>query len=190
MIPCVRMWKRFERPGSGGAMLTRQLLTFSRRAPSQTEVLDLNDVVQDMHKLFRRLVRESIELRTIPGAELWTIQADAGQMEQVIMNLVVNARDVMPEGGILSIETANVKLDGAFFTSHEMTGVTGDYVMLAVTDTGPGMEENIRERIFDPFFTTKERAPERDWGFPSCTGSSNSAKATSGPAVSRVKEPL
>ncbi len=149
--------EEIRKAGDRGAMLTRQLMTFSRREPSNMEVLDLNEVVQDMKKLLRRLVRESIELRTISAAELWKIQADVGQMEQVIMNLVVNARDVMPNGGTLTIETANVELNRAYFDSHGISGKPGAYVMLAVTDTGPGMDEKIRERIFDPFFTTKER---------------------------------
>jgi len=106
--------EEIRKAGERGAMLTRQLLTFSRREPRQMEILDLNDVVEDMDKLLRRLVRESIELRKIWAPGLWKIRADVGQMEQVIMNLAVNARDVMPEGGTLTVETANVNLDAAF----------------------------------------------------------------------------
>jgi len=162
--------EEIRKAGERGAMLTRQLLIFSRREPQQTELLDLNEVVQDMDKLLRRLVRESIELRMIQAKGLWKIRADVGQMEQVIMNLAVNARDVMLGGGTLTIETANVELDTAFFHAHDVAGEPGSYVMLAVTDTGPGMDKAIRERIFDPFFTTKERGAGTGLGLSTVYG--------------------
>jgi|GEM_PF-3861656 len=162
--------EEIRKAGERGAMLTRQLLTFSRREPRQMEILDLNDVVEDMDKLLRRLVRESIELRMIRAPGLWKIRADVGQMEQVIMNLAVNARDVMPGGGTLTVETANVDLDTAFFHAHDVAGEPGSYVMLAVTDTGPGMDKAIRERIFDPFFTTKERGAGTGLGLSTVYG--------------------
>jgi len=162
--------EEIRKAGERGAMLTRQLLTFSRREPRRMEVLDLNDVVRDMDKLLRRLIRESIELRMIRAPGLWKIRADVGQMEQVIMNLAVNARDVMPGGGTLTVETANVDLDEPFFDAHNVEGVPGPYVMLAVTDTGPGMDKDIRERIFDPFFTTKERGAGTGLGLSTVYG--------------------
>jgi len=145
------------RAGQRGAVLTRQLLTFGRREALHPEILDLNEVVHDMDKLLRRLLRENIELRTVLSPGLWKVQADPGQMEQVIMNLVINARDVMLEGGKLTIETVNVELDGAYIRAHFVEGSAGSYVMLSVTDTGPGMDEETMSRMFEPFFTTKEK---------------------------------
>ena len=162
--------EEIRKAGERGAMLTRQLLTFSRREPHHTEILDLNDVVQDMEKLLRRLVRESIELRTIRASGLWKVRADVGEMEQVIMNLVVNAKDVMPDGGTLTVETANMELDEAYFASHDLKGEPGEYVMVAVTDTGPGMDGAIRDRIFEPFFTTKERGAGTGLGLSTVYG--------------------
>ncbi|MCF8144676.1 MAG: PAS domain S-box protein [Deltaproteobacteria bacterium] len=162
--------EEIRKAGERGAMLTRQLMTFSRREPRQMEILDLNDVVEDMDKLLRRLVRESIELRMIPAPGLWKIRGDVGQMEQVIMNLAVNARDVMPEGGTLTVETANVELDTAFFHAHDVAGEPGSFVMLAVTDTGPGMDKTLQERIFEPFFTTKERGAGTGLGLSTVYG--------------------
>jgi len=162
--------EEIRKAGDRGATLTRQLLAFSRREPRQTEILDLNEVVEDMGKLLRRLVRESIEVRTIRAPGLWKVRADVGQIEQVIMNLAVNARDVMPDGGTLTIETANVELDTAFFHAYGLFEEPGPYVMLAVTDTGPGMDKTIQERIFEPFFTTKERGAGTGLGLSTVYG--------------------
>jgi PAS domain S-box-containing protein len=136
------------------SVLTRQLLTFSRREVVRLRPLDLNAVVGEMAKLIRRLIGEDVELVVRPGHDLDAIVADAGQIEQVIMNLAVNARDAMPSGGRLTIETSNVHLDASF--AGERFGVgPGAYVLLAVSDTGVGMSEETREHLFEPFFTTK-----------------------------------
>jgi len=140
--------------GTRAAELTRQLLIFSRQQVLEPKVLDLNDVLQGMDSLLRRLVGEDVDLVSTPGAVSGNVRVDPGSIEQVIMNLVVNARDAMPTGGQLTIETANVVLDEAYTKEH--LGVTvGEYVLLAVTDTGMGMDRATQARIFEPFFTTK-----------------------------------
>ncbi len=134
--------------------LTRQLLAFSRKQMLAPKVLDLNEVVAENLKMLTRMIGEDIDLVMVPGAALGALRADPGQIDQVIMNLAVNARDAMPQGGKLTIETANVTLDENFARTH--TPLTaGDYVMLAISDTGVGMDNETQSRIFEPFFTTK-----------------------------------
>jgi len=138
------------------ASLTRQLLAFSRRQVLEPKILDLNVIVVDMEKMLHRLIGEHIELTTTLDPELAKVKADPGQVEQVLMNLVVNARDAMPRGGQIAIETNNVELDEHFCRQHPPTE-PGAYVALSVSDTGCGMDPETRARIFEPFFTTKDR---------------------------------
>jgi two-component system cell cycle sensor histidine kinase/response regulator CckA len=137
------------------ASLTRQLLAFSRKQVLQPKVLDLNVVLADVAKMLDRLIGKSIELKVEQGQFLWRVKADPGQMEQVILNLAVNARDAMPQGGKLVIETCNVEIDEAYARSHESVS-PGRYVRLTVGDTGIGMDTQTQARMFEPFFTTKE----------------------------------
>jgi two-component system cell cycle sensor histidine kinase/response regulator CckA len=148
---CSDILKATER----AAALTRQLLAFSRKQILQPQVLDLNAVVADVEKMLRRVIGEDILLVTLPAQNLGAVRADPGQIEQVLLNLAVNARDAMPRGGRLTIETATVDLDALYARSRP--GVEpGPHVMLAVSDTGHGMKQEILDHIFEPFFTTKE----------------------------------
>jgi signal transduction histidine kinase/ActR/RegA family two-component response regulator len=138
------------------AELTHQLLAFSRQQVLEPRLLDLNEVVANMDKMLRRLIGDDVELRTVPATGLGTVRADPGQLEQVILNLVVNARDAMPLGGRISIKTANVDVAATYV--HESTVIPrGEYIGLAVSDTGVGMTSETRARVFEPFFTTKAK---------------------------------
>jgi PAS domain S-box-containing protein len=136
------------------AALIRQLLAFSRKQPTKAEILSLNGVVEGMEKMLGRLIGEDVAIRTYLRGDIGTIRADRSQIEQVIVNLLVNARDAMPRGGTIAIETADVTFDDDYLASHPV-GAKGQYVMLAVTDTGVGIPDEIREKVFEPFFTTK-----------------------------------
>jgi PAS domain S-box-containing protein len=134
--------------------LTRQLLAFSRKQMLAPKVLDLNEVVAENLKMLTRMIGEDIDLVMVPGPLLGAVRADPGQIDQVIMNLAVNGRDAMPQGGKLTIETANVTLDENFARTHAPL-TAGDYIMLGISDTGVGMDDDTQTRIFEPFFTTK-----------------------------------
>ncbi len=143
-----------ERAGKTAAQLTRQLLAFSRREIVDPAILDVNEIVGGMDNMLHRLVGEHINMKTTLAPSLDPVKADRGHVEQVILNLVVNARDAMPDGGLMSIETANVHLTEGV-TSAYLTAPPGHYVMLAVKDTGSGMANEVLEHLFEPFFTTK-----------------------------------
>ena len=140
--------------GLSAASLTHQLLAFSRRQVLQPISLDLNELVDHVDKLLRRVLGEDVELQTHRGADLWPVRVDRGQVEQVLVNLAVNARDAMPHGGKLTLETSNVLIDEAYVRRHA-DAMLGEHVMLAVSDTGQGMTPEVLQHIFEPFFSTK-----------------------------------
>ncbi len=140
--------------GERAASLTQQLLAFSRKQMLVPKIFDLNEVLQGMDALLQRVIGENIELRTIQGADRAKIKADQGQIEQVILNLVLNSRDAMPEGGKLTMETAIEDLDEGYVSTH-LESKCGKHIMLAITDTGTGIDPYIKEHLFEPFFTTK-----------------------------------
>jgi len=151
------------------AGLTRQLLAFGRRQIMEVRVLDLNDLLQNFDKMLRRIISEDIELVMLLGESLGKVKADPGQIEQVVMNLAVNAKDAMSKGGKLIIETANVELDKAYAQAH-VAVTPGSYVMVAVNDTGTGMTPEVRDRVFEPFFTTKGKGKGTGLGLSTVYG--------------------
>jgi PAS domain S-box-containing protein len=167
--PLARNVVEIKKAAERAASLTRQLLAFSRKQVLQPKVLDLNSVIVNIEKMLGRLVGEDMELRTSPGVGLGKVKADPGQVEQVILNLVVNARDAMPKGGKITIETANIYLDEAYARRH-IAVQPGWYVMLAVTDTGQGMDAETQKYIFEPFFTTKEQGKGTGLGLSTVYG--------------------
>jgi nitrogen-specific signal transduction histidine kinase/CheY-like chemotaxis protein len=151
-------WEQIQpaiRSAERAAVLTQQLLAFARRQPLSPQSLDMNRLVAGMSELLRRTLDETIKIETVLAGGLWPVSADSGQLESAIINLAVNARDAMPSGGRLTIETANTFLDDAYARAHEEV-VAGQYVLLAITDNGAGMTREVLSCAFNPFFTTKE----------------------------------
>ena len=161
--------EEIRRAGQRAADLTRQLLAFSRQQVAEPRIISLNEVLAHMDKMLRRLVGEDIDVRMSHAADLGRAKADPGHVEQIIMNLVVNARDAMPEGGTLTIETANVELDESYTRDH-LGARPGPHVMVAVSDTGIGMDKATQQRIFEPFFTTKEKGKGTGLGLSTVFG--------------------
>jgi len=157
------------RAGARARDLTKQLLAFSRRQVLQPKPLDLNGVLRGMERMLRRLLSENVELTFLTFNPVDRILADPTQIEQVIMNLVVNASDALPLGGRLTLETGNVELDAEYAAQHPEVA-PGHYVMVAVVDTGLGMDEGVRARLFEPFFTTKERSKGTGLGLATVFG--------------------
>jgi PAS domain S-box-containing protein len=166
------LWQHVQRireAGDRATELVRQLLTFSRREIIQPQALDLNQVIHDVSQMLQRIIGEDIRLRIELAEDLWVVTADSSQLEQVIMNLAVNARDAMPRGGTLAIRTENVALDSGYAAFH-VDAQPGDYVMLTLSDTGIGMDDEVKSHIFEPFFTTKERGKGTGLGLATVFG--------------------
>jgi two-component system, cell cycle sensor histidine kinase and response regulator CckA len=167
--PLLRNAEQIQTAAQRAASLTRQLLAFSRKQIMAPSVISIQSVVSDMEKILRRLIGEDIQLETHSDQDLWLVKADRSQIEQVIMNLAVNARDAMPHGGHLMIETANVELDSSC-SQHAVVMGPGKYVMLAVTDNGSGMDAHTQAHLFEPFFTTKEKGKGTGLGLATVYG--------------------
>jgi two-component system, cell cycle sensor histidine kinase and response regulator CckA len=149
--PLANLIEQIQKAGNRAAILTRQLLAFSRKQVLMPVATDLNVLLADMEKMLVRVIGEDIDLRVSPGSPLWKVKVDPGQIEQVVMNLAINARDAMPQGGKLTVEIANLELNGAATGGLQPR----EYVLLAVSDTGCGMDQATQARMFEPFFTTK-----------------------------------
>jgi PAS domain S-box-containing protein len=161
--------EEIQKAGQSASSLTRQLLAFSRKQILEPVVLDLNAVVANLHRMARRLIGEDIEIITHLDPALGRVKADAGQIEQVFLNMAVNARDAMPAGGTLTIETGNVELDESYVGTHP-GAAPGPHVVLALSDTGHGMDEQTQSHLFEPFFTTKEKGKGTGLGLATVYG--------------------
>ncbi|MDI7260099.1 MAG: PAS domain S-box protein, partial [Thermodesulfobacteriota bacterium] len=167
--PLIDNIEQIQKATDRAADLTRQLLAFSRRQVMEMKVVDLNTIIRNLEKMLLRIIGEDIDLATFLVDDLGGVKVDPGQMEQVIVNLAVNARDAMPSGGKLTIETANVELDEKYARNH-VAVKTGRYVMLSVSDTGTGMTPEVKERVFEPFYTTKEKGKGTGLGLSTVYG--------------------
>lgn len=172
LVPCDPLREDIQQitySAEQAARLTRQLLVFSRKDVVQPKVLDLNVVLGEMQKMLKRVIREDIQLECVLRAGLWNVEVDPGQIEQLIINLVVNARDAMPQGGKLTIETMNYELTPDLAQKREDLA-PGDHVMMAVSDSGTGMAPEVRAHLFEPFFTTKEEGKGTGLGLSTVYG--------------------
>ena len=167
--PMLEAVNEIEKAGQRAAALTQQLLAFRRKQVLEPKILDLNSIVADVEKMLRRLSGEDIDLKITPSPSLGKVKADRGQIEQVILNLAVNARDAMPRGGQLKIETVNVDIDETAARRLRYV-VPGRYVMLQVSDTGTGMTAEVQAHIFEPFYTTKEQGKGTGLGLATVYG--------------------
>lgn len=156
--------------GSRATDLVKQLLTFSRRHIVMPQIINLNEIINHIHKMLARVIGENIELVVSTQSDLGYVQVDPVRIEQIILNLAVNARDAMPEGGKLIIETVNVFLDKTYIDNKQIPLPSGDYILLTVSDTGKGMSEEVKSKIFEPFFTTKEKGQGTGLGLSSVYG--------------------
>ena len=163
------MLEQIEKAGQRASSLTQQLLAFSRKQIIQPQILNLNAVIGDSVNMLHRIIGEDIELVTYLAEDLNYVKVDAGQMNQVVINLAVNARDAMPKGGKLTIETHNVFLDKNY-ADHHLSVTTGDYIMVAISDNGEGMDTETKSRIFEPFFTTKKKGKGTGLGLSTVYG--------------------
>ena len=167
--PLSDYFEEIQQASERSADLIRQLLLFSRHQITEPKALSLNELILDIDTMLRRLIGENIELVVLPGSDSGSVKADRSQIEQLLVNLVINARDAMPEGGKLIIRTSGTLVDGE--SDRQGTGLrSGEYVMLEVSDTGTGMTEDVRSRIFEPFFTTKEVGKGVGLGLSTCYG--------------------
>ena len=166
-----------QKAAESAASVTRQLLAFSRKQIIEPRVVDLNELVTRLQKMLVRLIGEDVALQTVLAPALGSVKVDPGQFEQALVNLAVNARDAMPDGGTLLIETANVELDEHYCASHPQL-VPGPFVLVAATDTGTGMSESVRSRLFEPFFTTKPKGRGTGLGLATTFGAVAQAGGT------------
>jgi len=166
---CTRELKEINKTVDRASDLIRQLLAFSRKQVFTPRVINLNDVINSMNRMLHRVIGEDIELKTELNKKLWNINVDPSQVEQIIMNMAVNARDAMPDGGKLTIETSNIELDEEYALKHIQVE-PGNYVLTVISDTGIGMDENIKNMIFEPFFTTKDKSKGTGLGLSTVFG--------------------